>query len=206
MIDNQQLDLILASNSAGRKALLTGANIKFRAIASDLDEDIIKHDNQKRGLSPRQTAQDLADAKAFLISKQNRSALILGSDQICHLEGEILNKPGKLENLFGHIKRLSGHTHILTSAISIAYNDQIIYRHSDDAKLTMYDLSDVEIADYVAHASDQVVNAAGGYHLEHIGVQLFKQIEGSYFTILGLPLLPLIGFLNQYQKNQTDKQ
>lgn len=202
MIDNQQLDLILASNSHGRKALLTGADIRFKAHPANINEDIIKNKNNLLGLSPAQTAQDLADAKALIVSQQNLTKLVLGSDQICHLNAQILNKPGSKENLFGHIQKLSGKTHILTSAFSIAQQGKIIYRYSDDACLTMYDLTVDEIKDYVNRASDQVVNAAGGYHLEAIGVQLFRKIEGSYFTILGLPLLPLVEFLKDFEEHK----
>lgn len=202
MIDNQHLDLILASNSKGRKALLFGANIKFLAKAANLDEDIIKNKNIKNNISARQTAQDLADAKAIFISQQNIEQLVLGSDQICHLNNQILNKPGNKETLFQHIKQLCGKTHILTSALSIALNGEVIFRSSDDAYLTMYDLHDAEIHAYIKVASDEVVNSAGGYHLESVGVQLFSKIDGSYFTILGLPLLALIGFLKQYQNDK----
>lgn len=202
MIDNQKLDLILASNSQGRKALLTGADIKFKAQAADIDEDVIKNNNQSLGLSPAQTAQDLADAKALFVSQQYQSQLVLGSDQVCHLNGQLINKPGSTDKLFAHIQKLNGKTHILTSAISIAQNGKIIFRCSDDARLTMYNLSTDEIENYVNRASEQVVNAAGGYHLEAIGVQLFKKIDGSYFTILGLPLLPLIEFLRDFEANK----
>ncbi|MBL1240424.1 MAG: Maf-like protein [OCS116 cluster bacterium] len=207
MIDNEQLNLILASNSLGRKSLLNGANIAFTALPADIDEDIIKRKNIQLGIEPAQTAQDLADAKALYVSKlvsvENRSALILGSDQICHLHGMILDKPGDKANLLGHLQQLSGKTHILTSALSIVQNGQVVFRVKEEARLTMYDLSAAEIADYIEQADDDVVNAAGGYHLEAIGVQLFRQIEGSYFTILGLPLLPLIEFLRGTQYSQT---
>lgn len=201
MIDNQQLDLILASNSQARKALLKGADIDYIAIAADIDEDIIKRKNIALGCSPSQTAQDLADAKAILVSQRHQKSLVLGSDQICHLNGEILNKPSNRQSLTAHIQKLNGKTHILSSALSVAQNGKIIFQFCDDAHLTMYELSQAEIEDYVTRASDQVVNAAGGYHLEAVGVQLFKQINGSYFTILGLPLLPLIEFLKHYQND-----
>lgn len=202
MINNQKLNLILASSSQSRKSLLNGADIAFTAHPADIDENIIKAKNTKLGIKPAQTAQDLADAKALyvsqIISLANPSTLILGSDQICHLDGKILNKPGSKTNLFAHLQQLSGKTHILTSALSIVQNGKIIFRHKDAAHLTMYDLDEAEIEDYIKRASDAVLNAAGGYHLEAIGVQLFKQIEGSYFTILGLPLLPLIEFLRDH--------
>lgn len=205
MIDNEKLNLVLASQSQARKNLLTGAGIGFEAIASGIDEQIIKRQNAMLKKSPADTAQDLADAKAIFVSKVNLNKLVLGSDQICHLGGEILNKPKTKVNLFAHLKALSGQKHILTSAISIALNGDIIYRHKDNAHLTMYELSDDEINAYIQQADDDVVNAAGGYHLEACGVQLFRHIEGSYFTILGLPLLPLIEFLKQYLKKTGEK-
>ncbi|MBL1419524.1 MAG: Maf-like protein [Alphaproteobacteria bacterium] len=202
MIDNQKLNLILASGSRSRKSLLNGAGIAFTAHPADIDESIIKTQNTKLGINPAQTAQDLADAKALyvghIISQEKPSALVLGSDQICHLNGQILDKPGSKANLSAHLQQLTGKTHTLTSALSIVQNGKIIFRHKDAAHLTMYDLNEAEIADYIKRAGDDVIHAAGGYHLEAIGVQLFKQIEGSYFTILGLPLLPLIEFLRDH--------
>lgn len=207
MIDNQQLNLILASNSQARKALLTKAGITFKIHPADINEDIIKNNNIKLAIDPAQTAQDLADAKALhvgkIISNKNPSALILGSDQICHIDGQILNKPASQTRLFEHIEYLSGKTHTLSSALTIVQNGQIIFQHQDTAKLTMYDLNQAQINDYIERAADNVVDAAGGYHLESIGLQLFKKIEGSYFTILGLPLLPLIEFLHDYQDNHS---
>lgn len=199
MLDNNQLKLILASNSKGRKALLTGAKINFLAKAANIDEDIIKSKNQKLGLKPEQTAQDLANAKAIFISQQSPEYLVLGSDQICHLNGQILNKPGSKTKLFSHIQQLQGQKHTLTSALCIALNGKIIFTASDDAFLEMYPMDTPSINAYISAATDDVVNSAGGYHLESVGVQLFKDIKGSYFTILGLPLLPLIAFLKQYQ-------
>ena len=204
MIDNEQLNLILASNSQSRKSLLNGANIAFTAQAADIDESVIKIKNVKAGVKPAQTAQDLADAKALYIGKivaqANPSALVLGSDQICHLDGQILDKPGNKVKLMTHMQSLNGKTHILTAALTVVKNQKIIFQYKDEAHLTMYDLSQAEIEDYIQRAGDEVMNAAGGYHLEAVGVQLFKRIEGSYFTILGLPLLPLIEFLRQHNK------
>lgn len=203
MIDNKNLNLILASSSQSRKNLLNGADIAFTAQPADIDESIIKAKNIKAGITPAQTAQDLADAKALYVSKivssANPTALILGSDQICHLDGQILDKPRTKTNLLAHLQELSGKTHNLTSALSIVQNGKIIFRHKDAAHLTMYDLNEAEIQNYIKRAADNVIYAAGGYHLEAIGVQLFKQIDGNYFTILGLPLLPLIEFLRDYQ-------
>lgn len=203
MIDNDKLDLILASSSQSRKNLLNGAGIDFTAKSPDVDEAIIKQHNLKLGVLPQQTAQDLADAKALIVSQQNRACLTLGSDQICHLHGEIFDKPGNKDGLFKHLRTLSGKTHTLTSAMSMALDGKIIFRYKDHAQLTMYKLSDDDIRHYIECASDDVVNAAGGYHLEDVGVQLFKRIEGSYFTVLGLPLLPLIEFLNQWQADEA---
>lgn len=203
MINNKKLNLILASGSQSRKNLLNGADIAFTAHPADIDESIIKNQNIKLGIKPAQTAQDLADAKALYVSKivspANPMALILGSDQVCHLDGQILDKPGSKANLLNHLQQLSGKTHILTSALSIAQNGKIIFRHKDAAHLTMYDLNEAALKNYIKRAGDEVIHAAGGYHLEAIGVQLFKQIDGNYFTILGLPLLPLIEFLRDHQ-------
>lgn len=189
------MKLILASQSATRKRLLTNAGIDFMAVSSNIDENVIKARNLKYGILPSQTAQDLADEKALIVAAQNPDIWVLGADQICHMQGEIFNQPQDGDNLSDQMRRLCGQTHILTTAISVALNGQIIYQYKDDAMLTMYDMDEHEINDYVRRATPDVLYAAGGYHLESIGVQLFKKIDGSYFSILGLPLLPLIGFL-----------
>lgn len=200
MIDNQQFNLILASNSQARKSLLTNAGIAFEVVVAGIDEDIIKNHNMELNIAPAQTAQDLADAKAIIVSLQNRSVLTLGSDQICHMDGEIFNQAGHVDKLFENLRRLSGKTHVLTSALAFALNGDIIFRYQDAAHLTMYELSDVEIDNYIKAADDDVIFAAGGYHIESIGVQLFKKIDGSYFTIMGLPLLAVLDFLRTYEK------
>lgn len=200
MSNNKQMKIILASKSQARKTLLTNAGIGFEAIAADIDEDIIKNNNVSLGIKPAQTAQDLADAKAKIVSLQNRTLLVLGSDQICHMDGEIFNKPAKKDRLFGHLQKLSGKTHTLTSAISIALDGEVIFRFEDAAHLTMYNLTAEEIDTYIQNASADVIYAAGGYHIESIGVQLFQKIEGSYFTIMGLPILAVIDFLRNYKK------
>ncbi|MGL1920455.1 MAG: Maf family protein [Hyphomicrobiales bacterium] len=200
MSNNKQMKIILASKSQARKTLLTNAGIGFEAIAADIDEDIIKNNNASLGIIPAQTAQDLADAKAKVVSLQNRTLLVLGSDQICHMDGEIFNKPAKKDRLFGHLQKLNGKTHTLTSAISIALDGEVIFRFEDAAHLTMYNLTAEEIDTYIQNASADVIYAAGGYHIESIGVQLFQKIEGSYFTIMGLPILAVIDFLRNYEK------
>lgn len=202
MIDNVKLNLILASNSPTRKAMLNAAGLEFTSQSAELDENIIKLRNMDLAIAPPQTAQDLADAKAMAVaknvSKQNQSALILGSDQICHMDGHLFSKPLRKAKLFNQLKQLNGKTHTLSTAICIILNGQIIFRHLDTAHLTMYALSDAEISDYVERASDDVLNTAAGYHMEQIGVQLFEKIDGDHFAILGLPIVPLIGFLKQH--------
>lgn len=200
MIGKKQVNLILASNSQARKNLLTNAGIGFEVVAAGIDEAAIRENNDKLGIEPNQTAQDLADAKAKFVSLQNRSVLTLGSDQICHMDGEIFNQAGHVEKLFENLRRLSGKTHILTSALAFALDGDIIFRYKDVAHLTMYELSDAEIDNYIEAAADDVVFAAGGYHIESIGVQLFEKIDGSYFTIMGLPLLAVVDFLKTYEQ------
>lgn len=196
------MKLILASQSPTRKKLLTNAGIGFTAISANIDEHIIKAKNLKHGILPSQTAQDLADEKVLTVAAQNPDMWVLGADQICHMQGKIFNQPQDSDNLSDQMRLLCGQTHILTTAISIAINGQIIFQYKDDAMLTMYDMDEHEINDYVRRATPDVLYTAGGYHLESIGVQLFKEINGSYFSILGLPLLPLIGFLRSHSHDR----
>ncbi len=184
--------LVLASTSAARQAMLDAAGVPHEAVSAGVDEEAAKA--ALSHLDGRGLADALAELKAIKVSSRRSGDLVLGCDQTLELEdGTLLDKPG--ENLADQLRLLSGKTHQLHSAVVAAENGQPIWRHVERAELTMRVLSDAFIADYVAHEAAAVAGCVGGYRIEGRGVQLFSRIEGSHFTILGLPLLPLIDWL-----------
>ncbi len=184
--------IVLASTSAARRAALDAAGVRFEAAAAGVDEDAVKHALQH--LDGRGMADALAELKAVKLSSRRPADLVLGCDQTLELEdGTLLDKPG--DALAEQLRRLSGKTHRLHSAIVAAENGQPVWRHVERAKLTMRPLSDEFIAGYVATEGSAVAGCVGGYRIEGRGIQLFSRVEGSHFAILGLPLLPLLDWL-----------
>lgn len=186
--------LVLASMSAARRAMLEAAGVPFEAVAPRVDEESAKEAFRVRGLSARDLADALAELKAMRVSVSRPGDIVLGCDQTLVLEdGTMLDKPGADVAL--QLRTLSGQTHTLFSAVVAVQNGQPVWRHVDRAKLTMRTLSETFIADYIAQESDAIAECVGGYRIEGLGVQLFSKIDGSHFTILGLPLLPLLQWL-----------
>ena len=184
--------LVLASTSAARRTLLTAAGVAHEAVSAGVDEDAAKASLEH--LDGRGLADALAELKAIKISLRRPSDLVLGCDQTLELEdGTLLDKPGPA--LAAQLRLLSGKTHRLHSAVVAAENGQPVWRHVDRVKLTMRPLSEAFIADYVAHEGVAAAECVGGYRIEGRGAQLFARIEGSHFTIMGLPLFPLLGWL-----------
>ena len=186
--------IILASGSASRRALLAGAGIDAPAIKPNVDEDAAKAALRQSGASVRDQAMHLAELKAIKVSSTHKG-LVIGGDQMLNLGGEALDKPATMKIAEDHLRRLSGQTHTLETAIAIAEDGKVIWRHLARPKLTVRELSDGFITDYLSNASDQILATVGAYQLEGIGAQLFTRIEGDYFSILGLPLLPLLDYL-----------
>lgn len=184
--------IVLASTSAARRAILVAAGVAHDVMAAGVDEEAAK---QALGhLDGRGLADALAELKAIKVSSRRPGDLVLGCDQTLELEdGTLFDKPGTA--LADQLRRLSGKTHRLHSAIVAAENGHPVWRHVERAKMTMRPLSDAFIADYVADEGPAVAGCVGGYRIEGRGIQLFSRIEGSHFTILGLPLLPLLDWL-----------
>ena len=186
--------LLLASMSAARRAMLQAAGVPFEAVAPRVDEESVKEAFRARGLGARDLADALAELKAMRVSVSRPGDIVLGCDQTLMLEdGTMLDKPGADVAL--QLRALSGRTHTLFSAIVAVENGQPVWRHVDRANMTMRTLSESFIADYRAQESDAIAGCVGGYRIEGLGVQLFSKIDGSHFTILGLPLLPLLQWL-----------
>lgn len=188
------IDIILASGSKSRKALLQGAGVEAETVKPYLDEDAFKAGMRAEGMSIRDQATRLAELKALKISRQT-SGLVIGGDQMLALGERAFDKPADMQAARGQLEALSGQTHTLETAIVIAEAGQTVWKHLARPKLTMRLLSPAFIDDYLKRTGEDVLSTVGGYKLESLGAQLFTKIEGDYFSILGLPLLPLLDYL-----------
>jgi septum formation protein len=197
MMQPQRRRVILASGSKSRRALLAAAGVSFDIKPADVDEPAIREavTSGDDGLDPADVAEVLARAKAEAVSGEEEDALVIGADQILELEGRIFEKPTGMDGARRHLLELRGKTHQLHSAVVIAQAGETVWSFVDTAHLTMRPLTPQVIGDYLAAAGEQVCQSVGAYQLESIGIQLFEKIEGDYFTILGLPMLPLLAAL-----------
>lgn len=185
--------LILASQSAARRMLLAGAGITFDAAPADIDERAIQ---QKSGLTvPGDVAALLAEQKAAFVSLRHPGRYVVGADQTLSVGDRLFNKPAGRDHAAQQLRDLAGRTHELHSAIAVACDGATIFSHVSVAHMTMRQLDDAAIDAYLDAAGDKVTTSVGAYQLEGLGVHLFELIEGDHFTILGLPLLPLLKFL-----------
>lgn len=187
------VNIILASGSASRRSLLAGAGVQAQAIKPNVDEDAAKRAMRADNLSVRDQAMQLAELKAIKVSAQVEG-LVIGGDQMLNLDNEAFDKPINLDAAAKHLKKLSGKTHRLETAIVIAENGLPVWRHLARPALTVRTLSDGFIASYIKSCGPPLLNTVGAYQLEGMGAQIFSKIEGDYFSILGLPLLPLLNY------------
>ena len=188
-------EVILASTSASRQALLQGAGVSFTARSAGVDEDAAKAALLGEGLGPRDIADALAELKAIRVRAGD--ALVIGADQTLDLDGELIDKAESLELARERLQRLRGRSHKLHAAVVIAQAGQPIWRDVQTATLWMRPFSDAFLDDYLAREGQGLLSSVGCYRLEDIGVQLFSRIEGDYFTILGLPMLGLLDLLRR---------
>ncbi|MDR3509586.1 MAG: Maf family protein [Caulobacteraceae bacterium] len=186
--------IVLASRSAARAELLRAAAIPFETADSGVDEEVIKDRLLRDGASPRQIASALGEAKAVAVSARE-SGLVIGVDQTLDLAGALFDKAANLDEARDRLLSLRGRTHQLHAGLTVAEDGAVAWRLSQSASLTMRNFSEAFLDDYLAQWGPAVLSSVGCYHLESAGVQLFERIEGDYFTILGLPLLPLLDFL-----------
>ncbi|NQY95997.1 MAG: Maf family protein [Henriciella sp.] len=187
-------DVILASGSASRRALLSGAGVEAVSIKPNVDEDAAKAAMRADGMSVRDQAMQLAEMKAVKVSRTN-PGLVIGGDQMLNLDGEAFDKPNNLDAARDHLRKLSGKSHHLETAIVIAEYGEPVWRHLARPKLSVRTLSNEFVDAYVQACGDALLSTVGAYQLEGRGAQIFTQIEGDYFSILGLPLLPLLDYL-----------
>ncbi|MBV5266160.1 Maf family protein [Pinisolibacter aquiterrae] len=189
--------LVLASRSRSRIALLEGAGLAFATEPSDVDERAVEEPLLAAGASPGALALHLAEAKALDVATRRPGDLVLGCDQTLGLDGERFVKPENRAAARAQLERLRGRAHELHSALALVEDGTVVWRHVSVAAMTMRPFSDAFLDAYCDRAGDAVLASVGCYQLEGIGITLFEAIEGDYFTILGLPLLPLLAELRR---------
>lgn len=187
--------LVLASASASRQKMLTAAGVPFRVSAADLDEASLMADLWDKGSDAAGIAAALAEQKAITVSRRSPGALVLGGDSVVSFGTEIVSKSPNRAALKNLLRKLSGKTHQLISAAALARDGALVWHYTGTARLTMRVLSDAFLEDYLAREGDGLLSSVGGYRYEGRGAQLFSQVEGDFFTILGLPLLPVLAAL-----------
>jgi septum formation protein len=185
------LGLILASGSQIRHAMLTAAGVEHRVARPDVDEGALKRELD----TAQDIAVDLAAAKALAVSRHDSEAWVIGSDSIVEVAGTLFDKPANREQAADHLRKFSGETMYLTSAVALARGGVVDWRHVETVELDVRSLSDDFIADYLEAEWPEVGYCVGVFRMEARGVQLFSSIRGNHFTVLGMPLLPLLGGL-----------
>jgi len=189
--------LVLASGSNIRAELMRNAGLIIDVDPANVDERAVEAPLLEAGFPPEDLASVLAEAKANDVSARRPGDLVIGADQILAFEGERRTKPDDMEAARRQLLAFSGKTHELLSAVVISKDGEAIWRHVSTARLTMRTLSPAFVGHYLAEAGDDVLSSVGAYQLEGLGLQLFEKIDGDYFTILGLPMLPLLAQLRE---------
>ena len=187
--------LVLASKSASRQAMLTAAGVPFSALPADIDERALEAG--MAGAGPAQVCVELATAKALAVSEEEREALVLGSDSLVEVEGKRFDKPGSREEAAEHLRFFSGREMRLHSAATIARTGEVVWADAAMASLHVADLTDDFIAAYLDKEWPAVAGCVGVFRIEGRGVRLFERIDGDYFTVLGMPLLKVLGALRE---------
>lgn len=190
--------LVLASKSAGRRQMLEQAGVPIVVDAAQIDEASVKEALKAERASAEQAAETLAELKAIRVAPRHPGALVLGADSILDLDGEWLDKPADLAGARQHLTALRGRRHRIVSAAVLVRDGARIWAHANAATLTMREFSDAFLDDYLARIGELATQSVGAYQIEGMGVQLFAAIDGDPFTIIGLPLLPLLDHLRQH--------
>ncbi|WP_026942850.1 Maf family protein [Hellea balneolensis] len=186
--------VILASGSQIRRKLMSDAGLEFEVIVKPVDEAAIKASMLAESARLRDIADALAEAKAMRVSRIEEG-LVIGADQIMVMDGELYDKPKDINDARERLKLMRGKTHFLVGAVVICEGGQAVWRHMAKTKLTMRDFSDGFLEDYIEKEDDLLTKSVGAYRFEGLGAQLFSHVEGDFFSILGLSLLPVMDYL-----------
>jgi septum formation protein len=189
--------LILASRSSARKALLAGVGLRFETSPAQIDERALEAEVLGKGGDAPVVARRLAEAKALAVAGE-RSGIVIGADQVLAIEGELLHKPDDMAAAAAQLDRLAGQTHFLHAGVALAIDGQLLWSSTETASLTMRRFDAAERDLVLGLEGPGVLGSVGAYRLEGPSIRLFERIEGDYFTILGLPLLPLLAALRQH--------
>jgi len=192
----QNRKIILASKSPSRALILKGAGVKFEIVSEAIDEDKTKRKGLEKGWTPTEVGQILARQKASPVSEKHPGMYVLGADQILECDGEMFDKPENMAAARETLLRLCGKTHTLISCAAIYLGGAPVFEAVEEAHLTMRDFSKDFLDEYLHEAGEKILTSVGAYQLEAEGARLFDRIEGEFFTILGLPLVPILGFLH----------
>ena len=188
--------IILASKSRVRKKILDKNNIKSDVMPSNVDEDIVKESLIKEKATPEIISKNLAELKANKVSMKKIDEIVLGADSVIDLNGELISKPETREEAMKILKKLNGKSHFLISSVCVSKNGSMIWNHTDKAKLSMKNLSDDELKNYLSKIPDETLYAYNVYQIEGIGRNLFTSIEGDEDTIMGLPVKKIKEYLS----------
>ena len=192
------MKIVLASKSKVRKDILTEHNIDCEVIQSNVDEDPIKDSLIAEGATPEIISKNLAELKANKVSSNVYDKLVLGADSVIDFNGELISKPSSREEAMNILRKLNGKSHYLISSVCISKNNSMIWNHTDKAKLTMKNFSEVELKDYLNKIPDEALYAYNVYQIEGEGKNLFEKIEGDKDTIMGLPITQIKSYMENY--------
>lgn len=187
--------IVLASASASRIGLLRNAGIAFTARPAAIDERAVEASLVAAGAAPEEIAAALAEAKALKVAGEVPDALVVGADQVLSADSGSWHKPADMAEARNQLLALAGRTHLLHTAVAVARAGAVGWRHGETARMTMREMSADAVDAYLAEVGEAALTSVGGYQIEGHGIRLFDAIDGDYFAILGLPLLPLLGFL-----------
>ena len=191
--------IILASNSKVRKKILDGNGVECKVFPSNINEEMVKESLIRENNSPELISKNLAELKANKISLKYNNEIVLGADSVIDINNELISKPKNREEAFNILKKLNGKTHYLISSVCISKNGTMIWNYTDKAALTMKDMTDQQLKDYLAKIKDEALYAYNVYQIEGEGRTLFSKIDGDHNTIMGLPIKKIKAYLRNLE-------